>query len=371
MVEIDRRAFLGAALVAAGCGSNLASRYFGWLFVAGAGEKALAVADLSQFRRVASIAMPAAPEQVFPAGNRVFASCPEGRAICEIDADSLKVAAKIAFPGKILAAAARPDGARIAVLTEQPTQLHLLDPASRKITARIALPGATGLLDLTNDLAAAATAGGVVRIGLRSGQVLGATELGFRPGVMRLHDDAKLILIGAADRNQIVTVNSETGALLARAPLAFTPARFCFNGDMGQMFVTGSAGDEIAIFSPYQSEVDQTIVAGRTPYGMAVGSFNGQNLLFITNPSSGDLTIFDIEQRSLAASVHVGGRPGEVLLTPDGEYALVVGQDSGDVAVVRVKAVLDRKTRVKPLFTMFATASHPRSAAIVPTPSRA
>jgi DNA-binding beta-propeller fold protein YncE len=367
---VNRRVFLGAALGAVGCGRNLASRYFGWLFVASASEKALAVADLSDFRRVASIPLPSAPTQVFRVGPKVFASCPDARVLCEIDTASLKVVSKIAFPSRIAGAAVRPDGTRIAVLTEAPSVLHVVDPVARRVTARIALPGAGSLLDVTNDLAAVATATGVTRVSLRDGRIPGNTELGFRPGLMRLHDDAKLILIGAADRNQIVTVNSVTGSLLARAPLAFTPARFCFNSDMGQMFVTGSGADELAIFSPYQSEVDQTIVAGRTPYGMAVGAMNGVNLLFITNPGSGDLTMFDIDQRSLVASVHIGGNPGEVLLTPDGEYALVVNQESGDVSVVRVRTVMDKKNKVKPLFTVFAMGSNPQSAAIVPQPGR-
>jgi YVTN family beta-propeller protein len=106
---------------------------------------------------------------------------------------------------------------------------------------------------------------------------------------------------------------------------------------------------------------------------MAVSVVNGRNLLFVTNAGSGDLTIFDIDTRQLASSVHVGGKPGEVLLTPDGEYALTIDRESGDVAVIRTNTALDRKTneatapRVKPLFTVFHTGAGPQSAAIVPS----
>jgi DNA-binding beta-propeller fold protein YncE len=364
---VTRRTLLAATLTAA-CGRQLASRYFGWLFVASGGERALAVADLSQFRRVTAIPTPQIPAQVFRAGKKVFATCPDGHALYEIDLQDFRIAGKLAFAGRLVSAAVCPNGSRIAVLTDLPAALHLVDPLTRRVTHRTALPAAPSGLDVTDDMAAVTTASGdsVVRVSLRSGAVAGVTGLGLRAGVVRLHQDAKLILIGAADRNQIVTVDSDTGALLARLPLAFTPARFCFNGDGGQMFVTGTSGDMIAIVSPYQSEVDQTIVAGRTPYGMAVGYINGLNLLFITNPDSGDLTIFDIDMRRLASSVHVGGKPGEVLLTPDGEYALVVNRDSGDVSVIRIKTALDKKIRVKPLFTVFPTGSAPQSAAIIP-----
>ena len=92
----------------------------------------------------------------------------------------------------------------------------------------------------------------------------------------------------------------------------------------------------------------------------------------MANPGSGDLTILDIDSRRLKASVHVGGQPGDVLLTPDGEYALVMDPVSGSVSVARIATVLDNAQVAfiarppKPLFTVFQTATDARSAIIVP-----
>ena len=122
--------------------------------------------------------------------------------------------------------------------------------------------------------------------------------------------------------------------------------------------------DAVAIVNPYQNEVDQTVLAGRMPGAMALSP--RQNLLFVANQGSGDLTILDIETRRVAASVHIGENPGEVLVTPDGEYALLLDARSGNVAVVRIATALDHKNRTKPLFTVFATATDARSAMIVP-----
>jgi YVTN family beta-propeller protein len=102
-----------------------------------------------------------------------------------------------------------------------------------------------------------------------------------------------------------------------------------------------------------------------------------RNLLFVTNRESGDLTILDIETRQLAASVHVGGFPREVLLTSDDQYALVLDTASGSVAVIHIDTVLDRRVDIpaaatalsaKPLFTTFATAGDARSSLILPSP---
>ena len=128
---------------------------------------------------------------------------------------------------------------------------------------------------------------------------------------------------GATGAREIVALDCESGRLLVRLPLPIYPSRFCFNAD-GEHVRNGIGRRCVAIVSPFQNEVDQTILAGRTPYAMAV--LERQNLLFVTNPESGDLTILDIETRHVSASVHVGENPGEVLITPDGEYALVLDQ---------------------------------------------
>jgi YVTN family beta-propeller protein len=192
----------------------------------------------------------------------------------------------------------------------------------------------------------------------------GSTDAGVGCGPVRFRKDGKLILAGAPAARQIVTIDAQSGVLLARLPVAIEPSRFCFNGDGGQMFVSGEGADVVAIVSPYQSEVGETMIAGRTPGALAVS--DSRNLLFVSNPGSGDLTILDIDTRHLSASVHVGEDPGEVLLTPDGEYALVVDRHSGNVSVIRITTVLDHKVRAKPLFTVFPTAADARSAIIVP-----
>src|SRR6516164_2388497 len=78
------RGMVAGSLLAA-CGRRRAPRYSGWLFVASAGERGIAVADLAEFRRVTTIAMPQAPRQIVLAGSKVFATCPDAKTVCEID----------------------------------------------------------------------------------------------------------------------------------------------------------------------------------------------------------------------------------------------------------------------------------------------
>lgn len=369
----SRRALL-AGVVASACGRKRGTRYQGWLFVASAAEKEIAVADLASFRRVASIPLPCAPDQLFQSRGRVFAICRDARAIVEIDVEQFRFAGKIGLPGKPVAVRLVPEadnGNAAIVLADEPGALFAVDLANRRVTARLALPGAPGDLDL-NGLLAAITVpakNAVLRVALSGStppalKLAGTTDVGVSCGTVRFRRDGKTILAGAAAAREIVSIDSQSGKLLTRLPLPVSPSRFCFNADGGQMFVTGTGEDALAIVSPFQNEVAETILAGHTPYAMAVSE--QRNLLFVTNPGSGDLTILDIDTRGLSASVHVGETPGDVLLTPDGEYALVLDQHSGNVSVVRITTVLGRKVKTNPLFTVFPTAAGARSAIIVP-----
>ncbi len=367
---LTRRSLLASALFA-GCARKLAPRYVGWLFVASAAERGIAVADLSTFQRITTVPLAEVPEQLMMSGGRVFVSCPDARSISSIDPERLRVDGRISVPGRIAAMAIVPGSSGIAVITTEPDLFLLIDSAAGKITKRLALPVRPLGLDVNRGLAAIGGRGSILRVALPALTLKGTTPIDGNCGAIRIRANGETVLAGIPERKEIVTIDSDTGTLLAHLPLAFQPSRFCFNSDGGQMFVTGTEGDAIAIIDPYQNQVEQTIVGGSTPFGVAVGVAGSQSLLLVTNPGSGDLTIFDIETRGLAASVHIGGNPGDVLLTPGGEYALVIGRDSGDVAVVRITSVLDtsvlnKHTKLKPLFTVFPSGGSPRSALIVP-----
>ena len=88
-----------------------------------------------------------------------------------------------------------------------------------------------------------------------------------------------------------------------------------------------------------------------------------------TNPETNTVTVLDITSYKLAAVVEVGQEPREILITPDRQYALVLNQKSGDLAVIRIAAFTarDRTRRYKsaPLFTLIPVGQKPVSATVV------
>ncbi len=364
---LTRRTLLTAALLA-GCSRKLAPRFSGRLFTASAGARGIAVADLSEFRHMLTIPLDHVPSQVIGTPTAVFATCPDGRTLVKIDVDKLTVSAKALFNGRIVSATATPDARRIVVAIDQPPMLCVVDVEHARIDQRIPLPVTPAAVDATDTMVAVVSADGdgLTRVSLAQGRVVGTTATGSKGGPVMFRKDGNALLLGQPAAKAIVTVDAASGTVVTRLSLPFPPMWFAVNADGGQVFVSGSPDDAIAIVNTYQMEVDQTIIGGRTPRGMAVAP--NRNLLLLANPPSGDVTVLDIETRKLAASVHVGGEPGQILVTPDEEYALVFN-DSGDVAVFRMQTVLDKKNKTKPLFTMFSTGAAPQSAVIVPVPA--
>jgi YVTN family beta-propeller protein len=122
--------------------------------------------------------------------------------------------------------------------------------------------------------------------------------------------------------------------------------------------------DAVVIIYPYWTEVAETILAGGAPGAMVAAA--SPPYLFVANPRSGTVTVLDIDFRKLIAVIRVGEEPGQIIITPDGQYALVLNRSSGDLAVIRIATLAERRYyKIAPLFTMIPVGPQPVSAAIV------
>ena len=190
--EFSRRALL-AGLTATACSRKRATRYHGWLFVASGAGKSVAVADLAFFRRVATIPLAHAPDQLFHSGGRVFATCREGQVLVEIDPQTLRVAGKIGLPGKPVAARLELDGKSAIIVTDEPSALLTIDLATQRVTARLPLPGAASDLDVTQTQAAIAIPGrnSIARVAFPELKLIGITDVGVPCEALRFRPTAR------------------------------------------------------------------------------------------------------------------------------------------------------------------------------------
>ncbi|MDE3195064.1 MAG: hypothetical protein KGN84_01885 [Acidobacteriota bacterium] len=350
--------------------------------MASAAEKAIDIADLAEFRHSGSIPLGGIPNQVLTARGKLYVVCSADRTVVRIDPFNRKITGRIAAGGTIAGAALTSDGAFLALALNQPSAIVLIDTASDTITHRVALPHpAKAIAAAAKQVAALLNSGDLARVSVPEGGLLGINSSGSgSPTAIDYRKDGKTLFVASPDARQIVSFDADTGAMLARLPVPIRPARFCTDGTGGQVFVTGADLDaRLVIFSPYQNEIDETFYAGHSLFGMAVAPV--RNLLFLSNPGAGDVTIVDIETRRIISSVSMGGKPREILIaaSPDGktpeEYAFVVDGETGDVSVIHIPVVV-RKSRdaiiaepPKPVFAVIRSGAQPQSAVIIPYPT--
>jgi YVTN family beta-propeller protein len=242
-----------------------------------------------------------------------------------------------------------------------------LDAKELRVAGHIDLAGPPTDFDLTRDGRSAAVshgAAGTLEILSVENKARRVVRAGSELGPVRFRSDDRCVLAGNFGRQALSIYDVGSGGVVAHLPLAVKPENFCFRFDGGQMFITGEGSSAVVIVYPHNTpQVAETVLAGQDPGAMGA-SLAEPDVLFIANPPSGDVTILNIPSRRVIARVSVGADPGFVTVTPDNQYALVLNRRSGDMAVIWISAIVARRTKSAPLFTMVPVGSRPVAAAV-------
>ena len=381
-VPLSRRALLLSSAAAFGCGgAKKAIPYSGYCFVANQGSRTVAVVDLLTFRRLPALALPETPSAVIahPSQPKAFVLAPQAGTVFELDAAKLAVSRRVYAGGEAVSMKLGPDGKALWVLCRNPGTLTEIPLDSLAPRRRIAVPDHASDFDLSVVRPwRAAIAAGPARLitlaSLETGAVERTVSLAVEPSGVCFQSDGKQVISVSNADHSVTLFEAGTGKTVARLPLPFAPLRYCLSADGGQLFLTGDGMDAVTIVYPYQSEIAETVLAGRAPGAMAAtgspagATSNIPNYLFVTNPASNTITVLNIDDRRLVAVVQVGQEPREILISPDAQYALVLNERSGDLAVIRLYALTEpRAHRYKSaaLFTLIPVGDKPVSAAVV------
>lgn len=366
---ISRRSCVlaGLSAFASACGKKRGDGYFGYAFVANQDGHAIAAVDLTAFAVVRHIRLPGSPTAIIahPSKPLVFALTPDAGALHEIDARTMKVTSTLDLRGPVWTMKPEPGTRAIWVLSREKQQLHRVALNPLKITATLSLPAAPVDFDLSEWFGLAAfsygTANSVGFADLESGKVTRPVSIGGEAGLVRFRSDGRTLLVADRSQRMLTVLNAPSGQTVVHLPLAVRPDNVCVHPNGGQVFITGEGRDAVVIVYPYYvPEVAETVLAGNKPGPMAASETH----LFVTNPFAGDVSILDVERRRVVAVASVGADPGYVTLTPDGEYALVLNRQSGDMAVIRVAGLQPDRRKTAALFTMIPVGSKPVSAVV-------
>jgi YVTN family beta-propeller protein len=365
----NRRAFLAMVAPAMACRRRLAEGYPGYAFVANEGGRSVAVVDLNTFSVSKEIGIDGYPTAVLSHWRRpaVYVLTPESGVAHEIDPVSLTVRRKTRVAASAISLRLSPDGESLWVLSREGRTLTQLGVDSFQPGGRIRLPGAPGDFDLTGERAAISfpESGTFAIAGLRSARVERVFSAGPNVQTIRFHDKGRQIWCGNRGDRTVTRFDTEKSRVVAHLPIAVEPENFCFKPDGGELYVTGAGMDAVVVIQPYQTEVYETRLVGRSPGAMALSS--APDYLFVANAGAGNVTVMDIVTGKVFAVVTVGAVPRLIAVTPDNQYAMTLNSGSGDMAVIRIAAVSNRnrsRTTPIPLFTMIPVGAKPVSVAI-------
>jgi len=356
----------------------------GYCFVANQGSRSIAVVSLERFRVVRQIPLDAAPSTVLahPTRPRVLVLAPETGTVYEVDGATYAVSRKVRAGNQAVAMQFSPSGDALWVLYRDPAALIELPLDSLRPGRRVRLPTSPDAFDLVLHherkvpLAAIASRANrtIALASLASTAIERTIAAADEPSLVSFQWDGSQIITGSWQGRNATIFESATGKTVVRLPLPLAPREFCTSGDGGQIFITGDGMDAVVVLFPSQTEIYQTILAGRAPGTMAVTAKGvSPAYLMLTNPEADGITVLDTRDYSLVAAVQVGRGPCRILLTPDGQYALVLNQKSGDMAVVRMLALSTTpnggyrrfKPAPAPIFTLIPVGDRPVSGAIV------
>ncbi len=378
-MTLSRRSFATAitsgALSLAAC-RRKPSGYSGFAFIANQEGRAVAAVDLESFVVARHIRLDGNPSQVVasPFAARVYALTPESGTVHEIRPDTLSFSRRLRVAGSAIAMRLARGGTTLGVLCRDPRRITLLSLPSLRVVSETPLPAEPRDFDLDKDAlyAGVSYAGeqaiGIVRLG--DPRSAGLIRCDGEIGAVRFRGDSQVLIAADLTRRMLSFYDVDARAPMVDLPLAVRPDNLCFKPDGGELFITGEGGDAVVVVAPYYTpEVSITMLAGHSPGAMAACA--DPAYLFVANPKSGDISILAIESRKVVAITPVGADPNYIKITPDNNYALVLNESSGDMAVIRmasiVRAVAERwRSRRGALFMMIPVGSKPVSAAVTP-----
>ena len=373
---ISRRNLLLAALAGAGCGRRKATAYRGYCFVANQQGRSVAAVDLSRFRVRKQILLDAEPVAVIahPSEPKVFALTPATGTVYEIDAASLAISRRARAGNTAAGMLLSPSRDALWVLYRDPAALVELPLRSFVPKRHVRLPAAPDSFDLSSRGQAAVAsmaARTLTLIGMADARIERTVEAGVEPSLVRFQSDGRQLIAGSRPERSLSIFETAGGRVVVRLPLPIEPRHFCTKPDGGEMFVTGDGMDAVVVVYPYSTEIAETMLAGHAPGAMVAADLGSSSFLLVANPQTNSVTVLDYDNtgRKLVAVVSVGQEPGTIVITPDQQYALVLNQKSGDLAVIRIYALTNQNpsNRYKPtaLFTMIPVGERPVSAAVV------
>ncbi len=305
-------------------------------FVADQQGNTVAAADLDSLQMVASIPVPASPQQlgVRPRSHELYVVSASGR-LSVITFPDLRVSREFRIGQTASSLVFSPDGRRAYLLAPDANELVSLDCQHQKELGRVRLKDKPSSVCLTPDgkTLIVSAPSHLYFLNAETRAELGSVQVGKAPGPMAVRPDGREVFVADTGANQVSAVQIPSRRLLANLDIAAPVSSLSVKPDGGEIFALSPQGSVIIILDAFHDDVEQTLTAGLHP---VAGIFRSDmSVFYIATAGDGNITALDVQTRDVVAVAHAGTQPVAMALTPDESFLAVADAASSSLAILR------------------------------------
>lgn len=142
-----------------------------------------------------------------------------------------------------------------------------------------------------------------------------------------------LVTAGAPGQpGQLLAVDTYTGATVSGVDVGQKPLSCSVTPDGRFAFVSNSSSGNVSVVDLAQMSVMETVAVGVSPWDTALTP-DGKKLL-VSNQGGDTVTVVDADSRQVVKVIEVGKAPMMLAVTPDGQSAYVTNRDSHTISTI-------------------------------------
>ena len=192
--------------------------------------------------------------------------------VFELDAVKLAVTRRARGGNTAVGMQLSPANDALWVLYRDPAALVEIPLASMQPERRIKLPAPPDSFDLGagNRAGIGHTATrGVTIASLTNAAVERTIAVRDEPSLVCFRKDGRHLFVASRPERALGIFEVATGKTVVRLPLPVEPRNFTVKPDGGQLFISGPGMDAVVVVYVYETEIAETLLAGRAPGAMA------------------------------------------------------------------------------------------------------
>ena len=327
--------------------TNYSPAFREYAYVTNGKSNTVSVIDLRTFSLAKTLHVGSEPTGIAANSkkNEIYVVNSGSSNVTVIAAESNTVVATIGVQGRPYYIDVASDGKRAYVANSGSNNVTVLDLERHAGIANIRVGSSPGMARVSAD----GTTVVVSNRGDNSVSLIDAKLLRVRttlpvcqqPEDIAILPDSSKAFVSCSGSSQVASIQLKSDGppakddhVLALLDVGHTPVSLTLKPDGGEMIVCNFDSNSISVIETGTDEVGNSLEIGQHPSRGIVTLDNSR--LYVSNFGSNSVVVYDIDMgRRIGTPLNVGSRPDGLALTPDQNYLLVLGTESGDVTVIQ------------------------------------